>query len=132
MATMVDKEYTATEIIKKDLERGGFSKEEDKLLRALKLLIEQQKAVVVRHNNTVFVGIRKEPGVLEVHMYTLDSLSQMPEAMKVGLDALKDTGVKRLEAETDNPKIIAMLKTMGPLKVTKKGKKYAWSLDITK
>jgi len=125
-------EYTPTEIIKKDLARGGFSKEEDKLLKGFVALINEKKAVLVRHNNTVFVGIRKEPGVLEVHMYTLDPLSTLPQAMKVAFDTVKKAGVKKLQSETTNPRLIRMLKTLGPVKTTKKGKNIAWELEIAK
>jgi len=125
-------EYTPTEIIKKDLARGGFSKEEDKLLKGFVALINEKKAVLVRHNNTVFVGIRKEPGVLEVHMYTLDPLSTLPQAMKVAFDTVKKAGVKKLQSETTNPRLIKMLETLGPVKTTKKGKNIAWELEIAK
>jgi len=132
MATIVDKEYTATDIIRQDLERGGFTKEEDKFFKGLALLIKQEKAVLVRHNNTVFVGIRKEPGVLEVHMYTLDPLSTLPEAMKIAFDTVKKAGVKKLQSETTNPRLIKMLQTLGPVKTTKKGNKISWELEIAK
>jgi hypothetical protein len=100
MAEIIDKAMSSTYIIRKDLERGGFSKEEEKFLKSLVVLINEKKAVLVRHKNTVFVGIRKEPGVLEVHMYTLDPLSTLPEAMKVAFDAVKKAGVKKLKSET--------------------------------
>lgn len=132
MATIVDQEYSSTDIIRKDLERGGFTKEEDKFLQGLAALIKQEKAVVVRHKNTVFVGLRKKPGVLEVHMYTLDPLSVLPEAMKIAFDAVKKAGVKQLESETTNPRLIKMLQTLGPVKTTKKGKKIAWTLEVSK
>lgn len=132
MATIIDQEYTATDIIRKDLERGGFSKEEDKLLKGFVALINEKKAVIVRHKNTVFVGIRKEPGVLEVHMYTLDPLSVLPEAMKIAFDTVKKAGVTKLKSETTNPRLITMLKTLGPVKTTKKGNKIAWVLEVSK
>jgi hypothetical protein len=124
-------EYTPTEIIKKDLARGGFTKEEDKILKGLAGMIQQQRAVVVRHNNTVFVGIRKEPGVLEVHMYTLDSPTMLLGAMKVAVDAAKKSGVKKLVSETENYKLIVMMQKMSlPVEVKKKGKLFAWSVEI--
>jgi hypothetical protein len=132
MATIVDQKYTPTEIIKKDLARGGFSKEEDKLFKTLAALIQQKKAVVVRDKNTVFVGIRKEPGVLEVHMYTLDSLPIMAQAMKVAFDVVKQSGVTKLQSETTNPRLIKMLQALGTVKTTKKGNKIAWELEIAK
>ena len=45
MATIVDQEYTATDIIRKDLERGGFTKNEEKILNDLQALIQNNKAV---------------------------------------------------------------------------------------
>ena len=131
MAEIIDKQMSATEIIRKDLERGGFTKEEDKFLKGLAFLIQQNKAVVVRHNNTVFVGIRKEPGVLEVHMYTLDTPNMLLGAMKVGIDAAKKAGVQKLVSETENYKLITMMQKMNlPVKVNKKGKMFAWSLEL--
>lgn len=131
MAEIIDKQMSATEIIRKDLERGGFTKEEDKFLKGLALLIKQDRAVVVRHNNTVFVGIRKEPGVLEVHMYTLDTPNMLLGAMKVGIDTARKAGVKKLVSETDNYKLIKMMQSMDlPVDVKKKGKSFAWSLEL--
>lgn len=131
MAEIIDKQMSATEIIRKDLERGGFTKQEDKFLKGLALLIKQDRAVVVRHNNTVFVGIRKEPGVLEVHMYTLDTPNMLLGAMKVGIDTARKAGVKKLVSETDNYKLIKMMQSMNlPVEVKKKGKSFAWSLEL--
>jgi predicted RNA-binding protein Jag len=131
MAEIIDKQMSATEIIRKDLERGGFTKEEDKFLKALARLIQQDRAVVVRHNNTVFVGVRKEPGVLEVHMYTLDTPNMLLGAMKVGIDTARKAGVKKLVSETDNYKLIKMMQSMDlPVEVKKKGKSFAWSLEL--
>lgn len=131
MAEIIDKELTASDIIRQDLARGGFTKEEDKFLAGLKKLIEENKAIVVRHNNTVFVGVRTEPGTLEVHMYTLDTPNMLVGAIKVGIETVRKAGVKRLESETDNYKLIAMMKNMGlPVEVDKKGKNFAWSMEI--
>ena len=132
MANIVDQEYTTTEIIRKDLERGGFTKDEKAFLKGLATLIKTEKAVLVRHKNTVFVGIRTKPGVLEVHMYTLDPLAVLPEAMKIAFDAVKKAGVKQLKSETTNPRLIKMLQTLGPVKTTKKGNKIAWTLEVSK
>ena len=131
MAEIIDKELTASEIIRQDLARGGFTKEEGRFLAGLKKLIEDNKAIVVRHNNTVFVGVRTKPGTLEVHMYTLDTPNMLAGAIKVGMDTVRKAGVKRLESETDNYKLIAMMKKMGlPVEVDKKGKNFAWSMEL--
>ena len=124
-------EYTPTEIIRKDLEKRGLTKQEEKFIKGLAILIQQNKAVVVKHNNTVFVGIRKEPGVLDVHLFTLDSPTMLAGAIKVGMDAVKKAGVKKLVSDTENYKIITMLKKMNlPVEAKKKGNGYTWSMEI--
>jgi hypothetical protein len=125
-------EYTPTEIIKKDLARGGFSKNEQKILKDLQALIENNKAVIVRHNNTVFVGVRKEPGVLEVHMFTLDPAATLPQAMKVAFDTVKKAGVKTLKSETTNMRFVQMLKQLGSVQTKKNGNKIEWTLEVNK
>ena len=87
--------------------------------------------MVVRDNNTVFVGIRTEPGTLEVHMYTIDTPNMLAGAIKVGIDAVTKAGVKKLTGETDNFKLISMMQKMGlPLEVEKEGKGFAWSMEL--
>ena len=130
-AQIVDKEVSTSDIIRQDLERGGFTKEENRFLMGLKQAIQDNKAVVVRDNNTVFVGLRTEPGTLEVHMYTIDSPNMLAGAIKVGIDTVKKAGVKKLVGETDNFKLVAMLQKMRlPVEVDKNGKMFTWSMEI--
>jgi hypothetical protein len=131
MAEIIDKKMSATEIIRKDLEKRGLTKQEEEFLKKLAFLIKQDKAVVVKHNNTVFVGVRKEPGVLDVHLFTLDSPTMLAGAIKVGMEAIKNSGVKKLVSDTENYRIITMLKKMNlPVEVKQKGKGYTWSMEI--
>jgi len=52
-------------------------------------------------------------------------------AMKVGIDAVKKAGIKKLVSETDNYKLITMMQKMNlPVDVKKKGKSFAWSLEF--
>jgi hypothetical protein len=128
---IVDKEVSTSDIIRQDLERGGFTKEENRFLMGLKQAIQDNKAVVVRDNNTVFVGLRTEPGTLEVHMYTIDSPNMLAGAIKVGIDTVKKAGVKKLVGETDNYKLVSMLQKMRlPVEVDKNGKMFTWSMEI--
>lgn len=131
MAQIVDQQISASEIIRQDLARGGFSKDEQKFFAGLQKLVKDNKAMIVRDNNTVFVGIRTEPGTLEVHMYTLDTPNMLAGAIKVGIEAVKKAGVTKLVGETDNFKLISMMQTMGlPVEANKKGKSFAWSMEL--
>jgi hypothetical protein len=130
-AQIVDQEVRTSDIIRQDLERGGFTKEEEKFLAGLQSLVEQKKAIVLRYGKTVFVGLKKEEGTLEVHMYTLDSPRAVATAIEQGIKDIPQAGVNKLIGETDNFKLISMMQSMKlPVEVDKKGKMFAWTLEL--
>lgn len=131
MAEIIDKEITASEIIRKDLEKGGFSKEEKQFLSGLKKLAEQKRAIILRYDNTVFVGIHEGPGVLKCHMYTIDSPRTIGNAIKQAVTDIQETGVTKLIGETDNYKLVSLMQTMKlPITVDKNGKNFAWTMEL--
>jgi hypothetical protein len=130
-AQIVDQEVSTSDIIRQDLEKGGFTKEEERFLSGLKSLVEQKKAIVLRYNNTVFVGLQQGEGTLEVHMYTIDSPRMIGNAMKQAIKDIPQAGVNKLVGETDNYKLISMMQSMKlPIEVDKKGKNFAWTMEL--
>lgn len=131
MAQFIDQEVSTSDIIRQDLERGGFTKEEERFLAGLQSLVKQKKAIILRYGKTVFVGLQKGKGTLEVHMYTLDNPNAIATAISQGIKDIPQAGVNKLIGETDNFKLIKMMQSMKlPVKVDKKGKNFAWSLEI--
>jgi hypothetical protein len=131
MAELIDQEVSTSDIIRQDLEKGGFTKEEERFLAGLKSLVEQKKAIVLRYNKTVFVGLQKGEGTLEVHMYTIDGPRAIGEAMKRAVADIPQAGVNKLVGETDNYKVIALMKSMKlPVEVNKKGKNFTWTMEL--
>jgi hypothetical protein len=64
-------------------------------------------------------------------MYTLDTPNMLLGAMKVGIDAVKKSGVKKLLIETENYKLIKMLQQMNlPIEEKKKGKMFTVTVRI--
>lgn len=123
---------TATDIIKEDLNRGGFTQEESNFFTGLATLMKKDKAITVRENDTVFIGIPREPGTLEVHMYTVDSPARQMDAVKKAVELIKKSGVRTIQSETDNYSVIAMLQRMGyPVNSTEtEDGKYAFTMEI--
>lgn len=123
---------TATDIIKEDLNRGGFTQEESNFFTGLATLMKKDKAITVRENDTVFVGIPREPGTLEVHMYTVDSPARQMDAVKKAVELIKKSGVRMIQSETDNYSVIAMLQRIGyPVNSSEtEDGKYAFTMEI--
>jgi hypothetical protein len=130
-AQIVDQEVSTSDIIRQDLERDGLTSKEQAILNSLKTLISQKKAILLRYNNTVFVGIQKGKGTLEVHMYTIDGPRALSEAIQQGLKDIPQAGVNKLVSETENYNLIKMMQKMNlPIKVEKKGKNFAWTMEL--
>ena len=130
-AQIVDQELTTSDIIRQDLERGGFTKEEERFLAGLQALVKQKQAIILRYGKTVFVGLKQGEGTLEVHMYTLDSPRAIGTAIQQGIKDIPQAGVNKLIGETDNFKLISMMQSMKlPVEVDKKGKMFAWTLEL--
>lgn len=130
-AQLVDQEVRTSDIIRQDLARGGFTKEEEKFLAGLQSLVADKKAIILRYGNTVFVGLQKGKGVLEVHMYTIDNPRAIATAIQQGIKDIPQAGVNKLVGETDNFKLISMMQGMKlPVEVDKKGKMFAWTLEL--
>lgn len=131
MAQIIDQELTTSDIIRQDLERGGFTKEEEKFLAGLQSLVKQKQAIILRYGKTVFVGLKKDEGTLEVHMYTVDTPRAVSSAIQQGIKDIPQAGVNKLIGETDNFKLISMMQSMKlPVEVDKKGKMFAWTLEL--
>lgn len=131
MAQLIDQEITTSDIIRQDLERGGFTKEEEQFLAGLQSLVKQKKAIILRYGKTVFVGLQQGKGTLEVHMYTLDNPRAIATAIQQGIKDIPQAGVNKLVGETDNFKLISMMQNMKlPVEVDKKGKMFAWTLEL--
>lgn len=123
---------SAIDIIKGDLSRGGLTASEEKTINLLAKVIQEKSASLLRHGNTIGVLIRqKEPKTGSVHIYTVDSLPKVTEALKNFYETVKKSGFTKLIGETENPAIVTILKKIGiPLKVTKRDKKYYLEIEV--
>ncbi len=104
---------TASEIIKKDLEAGGLTQEEDMIMKTVTSLVRTGKSAMVQVNNTVFVGTPKEEGRMKIHMFTQDAPVVLAKSIQKGIDILKQANVNTINATTKNPRIIELLESQG-------------------
>jgi hypothetical protein len=119
-----------TEIIKEDLKRGGFTKDEQKFFKILAAAVAKGVSSMTQINNTVFVGTRVKNGEFRVHMFTQDSPQMMSGAIEKYADLLIKSGVPKIHSVTENTKIISLLQSLGYLvEVKKEGDKYAFTVE---
>lgn len=115
----------ASDIIKADLARDGFTKDEQKFFRILVGTVASGVSSLTQIHNTVFVGTRMKNGDFRVHFFTQDNPQMLTGAIEKYADILTRSGVKKIHSVTENTKIISLLQSIGyAVDVKKQGNKY--------
>lgn len=115
----------ASDIIKADLARDGFTKDEQKFFRILVGTVASGVSSLTQIYNTVFVGTRMKNGDFRVHFFTQDNPQMLTGAIEKYADILTRSGVKKIHSVTENTKIISLLQSIGyAVDVKKQGNKY--------
>ena len=119
-----------TEIIKADLSRGGFTKDEQRFFKILAGAVAKGVSTLTQINNTVFVGTHIPNGEFRVHMFTQDNPQMLSGAIEKYADVLIRSGIKKIHSITENTKVISLLQSLGySVEVTKEGDKYAFTVE---
>lgn len=121
----------ASDIIKQDLMRGGFTDDERKFFDGLASLIQSKQATLIRHGNTVALIFRRGDDVAEFHFYTVDKLPEIETAIRVFYSKMRETGIKKLVSTTDNPKLLQIAKKLEiPVTANKVGNEYHIEVSV--
>jgi len=120
----------ASDIIKADLARDGFTEQERKFFNILAGSVARGAAALVQINNTVFVGSRIKNGEFRVHFFTQDNPQMLAGAIEKYADILTRSGIKKIHSVTENTKIISLLQSIGyAVDVKKQGNKYMITVE---
>jgi hypothetical protein len=86
----------------------------EQVVMAINQLVEEGKAVLVRHNNSIIVLISIGDGEVEIHLYTLDSPQRLASAMKYFHDELVKSGINKVYGtEMPDKQLIKMMLAVG-------------------
>jgi len=130
MEKAMQPKMNASEIIKEDLKRGGFTQDEQRFFKILAGAVAKGVSTLTQINNTVFVGTRIPNGEFRVHMFTQDNPQMLSGAIEKYADVLIRSGIKKIHSITENTKVISLLQSLGySVEVTKEGDKYAFTVE---
>jgi hypothetical protein len=109
---MTTQELPASQIIMSDPESQKAGAE--RVVMAINQLVQEGKAVLVRHNNSVIVLISIGDGEVEIHLYTLDSPQRLASAMKYFHEELVKSGINKVYGtEMPDKQLIKMMLAVG-------------------
>jgi hypothetical protein len=109
---ITNQEMPASQIIMSDPESQKAGAES--VVVAINKLVEEGRAVLVRHNNSVIVLISIGDGEVEIHLYTLDSPQRLATAMKYFHDELVKSGINKVYGtEMPDKQLIKMMLAVG-------------------
>jgi hypothetical protein len=105
-------ELPASQIIMNDPHSKEFGAEQ--VIQAISQLVDEGKAVLVRHNNSIILLIQIGDGEVEIHLYTLDPPHRLASAMKYFHDELVKSGITKVYGtEMPDKQLIKMMLAVG-------------------
>ena len=126
----VDQELPASQIIMNDAHAKAAGAE--KVVQAIHQLVEQGKAILLQHNNSIIVLISIGDGEVEIHLYTVDPPHRLSTAMKYFHDELVRSGIQKVYGtEMPDKQLIKLMLAVG-IPVDKSDKPdYYWMAPVT-
>jgi hypothetical protein len=126
---MTTEELPASQIIMNDPESQKAGAEQ--IVMAINQLVQEGKAVLVRHNNSVIVLISIGDGEAEIHLYTADNPHRLASAMEHFYKELLRSGVQKVYGtEMPDKQLIKMMLAVG-IPVDKSDKPdYYWMAPV--
>ena len=108
----VDQELPASQIIMNDAHAKEAGAEQ--VVVAIDKLVQEGKAVLVRHNNSIIVLILIGEGEVEIHLYTVDPPHRLASAMKHFHDELVKSGINKVYGtEMPDKQLVKLMLAVG-------------------
>ncbi len=129
---MAARELPPSQIITDDLERKASLEEVQQTIEYFAKANDEGKLFILQENNTIVVLVSIGDGIVEAHLYSVDTPIVMARSMKIMLDELKRSHLKRMysNVDEDTPKILALMQRFGTDIQESDNPRYVWMADI--
>jgi hypothetical protein len=126
---MTNQELPASQIIMSDAHAQEFGAEQ--VIQAIKQLVDEGKAILIRENNSVLLLVQIGDGEAEIHLYTVDNPHRLASAMKHFHNELLKSGIQKVYGtEMPDKQLIKMMLAVG-IPVDKSDKPdYYWMAPV--
>lgn len=103
----------------------------EEVVLGINKLVQSGDAVVLQKNNSVLVVVKLEPGVVEVHLYTVDNPIPLASAIDYFHKKLLESDIKRVYGTTPRtPEIIDLMKSVGIQVLPSDNPEYSWMANV--
>ena len=103
----------------------------EEVILGINALVESGQAIVLQKNNSVLVVIRLAPGVVEVHLYTVDNPIPLAAAIRFFHERLVESDIQRVYGTTPRtPEIINLMQSVGIQVLPSDDPDYSWMANV--
>ena len=103
----------------------------EEVVLGINKLVQSGDAVILQKNNSVLVVVKLEPGVVEVHLYTVDNPIPLASAIDYFHKKLLESDIKRVYGTTPRtPEIIDLMKSVGIQVLPSDNPEYSWMANV--
>lgn len=103
----------------------------EQVIMGINALVQSGDAIVLQKNNSVLVVVKLEPGVVEVHLYTVDNPIPLASAIKYFYEKLVDSDINRVYGTTPKtPALVDLMKSVGIQVLPSDNPEYSWMANV--
>jgi len=103
----------ASKIISADIQREGYTPEQQAEINMTLSKVAGAKAVVLQDKNTVLLGVAEKPGYLTMKMFSVDTPEDRRSAIATIIPLLKKANIKGIDGVTKNEELLAEFEAAG-------------------
>lgn len=119
---------TGDEIILQNAQEAGVDGQQ--LLQGMKKLLASGEAIALRSGNSVLILKRIDEGKAVLHLFTADNGIGVARAVKDFIDKIRQSDIKEVYGQADNPEILRLLKMLGVEIMESDIPEYNWRAEV--
>lgn len=119
------------EIIAESMTKDNYTPMEQKAVNTFLASPVLKDAITLRNNDTLFMVLGAEPGVVTAHTFSMDDPEVLKDSVGKFIGSLKQANVKQVRGETKNPALMTSYEENGVTpKTTEQNGVISYTIDI--
>jgi hypothetical protein len=113
------KQVSSTEIIQQSVQKEQPGADVNRIMQTIAYMMQRKMVQLLQIGNTVFLLQPKEPGTVEFHTFTIESIDDLVKRYKAGINTLKQMGFKKAVSFAQSPAFVKIAQQTGlPVQVS--------------
>ena len=113
------KQVSSTQIIQQSVAKEQPGADVNRIMQTIAYMMQRKMIQLLQIGNTVFLLQPKEPGNVEFHTFTIESIDDLVKRYQAGINSIKQMGFKKAVSYAQSPAFVKIAQQTGlPVQVS--------------